>query len=141
MVKIVKLKNRIKVKKDVTVIFSAILSIFILYGIVFFKLKEVSNKSVQLLAKIVMISQFLIFFTEIIVWENCAESTYVRTFGQLGFLTTLLWSRLFVTTMTPYMQPSLIKLFKYPEKIILFSYLFRISKYVFMLGRIDVNQQ
>ncbi|CAL6077104.1 Hypothetical_protein [Hexamita inflata] len=131
--------SRFNVKKDVVIIFAALSTIFILYTIIFIRTRSIINLSVKLLARITVLAQFLIFSIEIVVWNNCAESIYVRIYGQLGFLFCYLWSRLLVTTVNNAIDDKLKLVLRYPEVLILSAYLYRVVKYVLLLSRINTN--
>ncbi|CAL6084722.1 Hypothetical_protein [Hexamita inflata] len=129
-----------KPKKDVFVIFGALFLIFVLYGFTVFKIVQIQFQPVKLFVSLVILCQFAMFTIEYLVWKNCAESIYVRTFGQLGFLFSYLWSRMLINTTHRDLDEQLVRYLKYSESIILASYMFRILKYVAMLGKIHINQ-
>ncbi|CAL6090694.1 Hypothetical_protein [Hexamita inflata] len=129
-----------KPKKDVLVIFGALFLIIILYGFTVFKIVQIQFQPVKLFVSLVILCQFAMFTIEYLVWKNCAESIYVRAFGQLGFLFSYLWSRMLINTTHSDLDQQLVRYLKYSESIILASYMFRILKYVAMLGKIHINQ-
>ncbi|CAL5996403.1 Hypothetical_protein [Hexamita inflata] len=111
----------------------------IIYAVIIFRVRLIQIPYVKLFVYIVIYAHILLFSTQFYVWKNCQESIYVRMFGQLGFLTSYLWSRLLQMSLFSHLDPNLRRALKYPELIIVTAYLIRVSKYVLMLGKISMN--
>ncbi|CAL6115060.1 Hypothetical_protein [Hexamita inflata] len=130
-----------KAQKDVLMFTFAFVPIVICYSFAYLQTRTITFSSIKILTRIVIIVQILMFLIQVMVWKSCTETIIVRTFGQVGFLTSYLWSRLLQASTDAYLDSSLKITLLIPERIFMTIYLIRILKYIMMLNQIvQVNR-
>ncbi|CAL6094433.1 Hypothetical_protein [Hexamita inflata] len=125
-----------KAQKDVQIVVFAFFPLAVTYILAYIKTSSIIYSNIKFFVRIVIIAQIIQFMTQTIVWKNCTETIIVRTFGQVGFLTSYLWSRLLLASSGAFLDSSLKTTLLIPEKIFMTAYLIRIMKYIMMLNQI-----
>ncbi|CAL6030402.1 Hypothetical_protein [Hexamita inflata] len=96
-----------KAQKDVLLFAFAFIPVVFCYSFAYLQTRTITFSGVKILTRIVIIAQISLFLVQMIVWKSCTETIIVRTFGQVGFLTSYLWSRLLQASTDAFLDSSL----------------------------------